>query len=174
MIETTELNTDRLEQLADHLEAVGDEHFHMGIWVEDDPRSYHYLYPNTGDLVADIRQCGTRACLAGHAAMLFRPPDDSDIPDFYDDDDEDLNSGVKDEARVWLGLTMEQADALFVPTAGGDLRDAVHCRLADLTVEDAAWTLRHLADTGQVVWKPWCSCSMCDPDAEPDDNDEEE
>lgn len=168
MIETAELNTDRLEQLADHLEAVGDQHFYMGVWADGDPRMYQDVMPMTGDLVKDIHQCGTRACVAGHAVLRFRPEDSGNVPDVIDENDYDA---IANEAAHYLGLTQQQADELFIPITGNDLRDAVHGRLADLTVEDAAWTLRHLADTGNVVWKPWCSCSMCDPDAETDEEE---
>lgn len=70
-----------------------------------------------------IGRCGTRACLAGHAELMFG----------------------NDGGEMAFGLTDDQRDALYMPV-GWDFDRAYNDRAR------AARVLRHLAATGIVDW----------------------
>ena len=74
--------------------------------------------------------CGTPACIAGHAAWLAG---------------QWSYEGTIEDAKEWLGITWDHANGLFdsAPYVGEDLTP---------TPQDAARTLRHLAETGEVDW----------------------
>ena len=77
-------------------------------------------------------ECGTPSCIAGHAAWL---------------------AGCFGEweamtgAAEWLALPYGLERGLFAPNPAGEGGWSP-------TPQDAAWTLRHLAETGSVVWRP--------------------
>ena len=80
-------------------------------------------------------RCGTPACIAGHAVWLAgwwgRLP---------------TGFGAQiDFAKDWLGLSQAERYALFSAHPDG-LDDPP-------TAQDAAATLRHLAETGEVDWR---------------------
>ena len=78
--------------------------------------------------------CGTPACIAGHAAYLAGRWECSD--------------GIITAAREWLGLQRPDAESASV------LLFDSHPFHPDETPtpQDAAVTLRHLAETGEVAW----------------------
>ena len=78
--------------------------------------------------------CKTTACIAGWTLSLLKPKW------------EDLNAhDIEQGARSILGLDQEQAEDLFY------LPD--YMSRNSVTAKQAARTLRHLAETGEVDWK---------------------
>ena len=80
--------------------------------------------------------CHTPACIAGHAVWLagkWHRMEDEEFPE------------VMSCARRWLGLEIPEAEELFDenPMEWGDTP----------TPQEAAATLRHLAETGEVRWQ---------------------
>ena len=88
------------------------------------------LEPKEYDQSCFVHDCGTPACIAGHAIDLAGQWS--------------YNAAVWD-AVEWLGLDNDQGHALFdpIPLSPDD---------KDPTTQDAAATLRHLAETGEVDW----------------------
>ena len=78
--------------------------------------------------------CGTPACVAGYAASLS-------------DDPECQLMDVFETAQAYLGLDRETAVDLFF--GDGDTIDELNY----LQPQDAADTLRKLAETGEVSWR---------------------
>lgn len=74
--------------------------------------------------------CGSVGCIAGWAMRLSG--------------EEIKYSHSFDEAREWLMLQSITAEQLFVPPG-----TCWH----NITTAQAVWTLRHLAETGEVVWQ---------------------
>ena len=77
--------------------------------------------------------CGSPSCVAGHAAFIsgrWKSP----------------MEGSFAIAGDWLGINWIEAKSLFSPKPYGE---------GDWNPkpQDAAWTLRHLAETGNVVWR---------------------
>lgn len=73
----TPLSNEQLDlctQLLHQLERTGPEHFSMGTWFESDTDDIELML---GDTVlrdsSELTKCGTRACIAGHAALLVDP-----------------------------------------------------------------------------------------------------
>lgn len=84
-----------------------------------------------------VHPCGTPCCIAGWATWesLGRPQK-------IEADDDCL---IDEQATQWLGLQdMEAYDLFWMP---GNLM------LENITPSQAARTLRHLAETGEVVWQ---------------------
>ena len=80
--------------------------------------------------------CGTPACIAGHAAWLVGNWCRWGSRTF--------------SARVWLDLSSFQADCLFDSMPFGPF--GTEPDISAPTPQDAAATLRHLAETGEVDW----------------------
>ena len=81
-------------------------------------------------------ECGTPACVAGHAAALSRGREwvKGSAP-----------GPISREAARWLELEEEEAAVLF---------RAIPFRWRSApTARDAAATVRHMAETGQVEWR---------------------
>lgn len=76
--------------------------------------------------------CGTVACLAGHATLLAGETNYNKI-DAY----------AYDTGKTYLGLTEAQADALFLPDTAP---------WAAITLDHAIGTLEHLLEAGEVTW----------------------
>ena len=111
------MNKANIWKLADHIEQL-------------DPREY--------DQSVFAHDCGTPACVAGHALALAGRWEEAD----GGSEGFALPFGV---AMDWLGLDDVAAERLFVSYPWG--------RFDDATRQDAAATLRHLAETGEVRWK---------------------
>jgi len=92
--------------------------------------------------------CGTIACIAGWS-VAFREQDR------YGEVSvsrmaatlEEYGGNVLDDARVWLGLDTDRADALFYG------RHHPSGSINSISVSEAVRTLRHLAETGKVDWE---------------------
>ena len=85
------------------------------------------------ELASTKHDCQTIACLAGHALALFRP---EQLDHNLEEDD------IHDAARQILDLDRATARELFRPL----LRDD------NVSAQQAATTVRHLAETGTVRW----------------------
>lgn len=92
------------------------------------------------DMVACLERgdCGTRACIAGHAVLLSGKP----IPDY--------DSQVMEDAQDWLGLTDAERTKLFVPWAATSAYKGYRRYL--ISAEQAAEVVRNFASTGEIVW----------------------
>ena len=111
------MNRERILKVADFLEALPPERFDPDFWFKYQGPSI----PNERTYVRD-HPCGTAACIGGWTEILFDPEGNGDAEDL-------------------LGLTTEQADALFFDIVEHDPSPA-----------QAAAVLRRLAETGEVVW----------------------
>lgn len=122
------MNVERIRQLADHLRAPATAaHFDIDNWLCV-PHGDEADRP-IGEV---IHTCGTVACIAGHAVALFRPTERFG------------EAFIWDAASKLLGLTTEESTHLFLPHSGPTS--------FDITAEQAAAVLDHLADTGEIDW----------------------
>src|SRR4051812_5613716 len=66
----------RMMALADHIESLPRERFDLSVWARNGSSRSHKSYPQTPEALVKIarrpeKECGTVACLAGHAIMLY-------------------------------------------------------------------------------------------------------
>ena len=108
------MNKENILELAEHIERLDPEEYDQRVLAHD---------------------CGTPACIAGHAAYLLSGM--SLYP----------STGII-EAKAWLGLSSIEADCLFDSMPFG-----AEPGISAPTPQDAAATLRHLAETGEVDWR---------------------
>ena len=111
-----------------------------------------YLRPDAMRAAAEA--CGTQADLSGWSMMLFLTPAEYErTPD------------PVDAATRLLGLTRQQAVQLFLTDDDSPARTAIHADRHRITAPDAAHTLRHPAQTGEVRWNVPCGyrCAKCNP-----------
>jgi hypothetical protein len=128
----------RLLFLADAIEkGVKDHEFDMLAWL--------YQVTSEGDYYSgprNIPNCRTVGCLAGTACVVFldpnnRPPSSTMVPRV---------------AADLLGLTLDEADDLFMPRfVRGFCEEMVLLDNSDIKKE-AIRVLRHLANTGEIQW----------------------
>jgi len=151
----------RLEKLITHLEKMPAEAFDMSGWIDGaavfDIENYSNLYEVVDDdkvwkmardeavrvtglqkKALDAPACGTVACIAGEASLLalaagFRPKDSEEPLDDWGD-----------YAATYLGLTLLQRSALFMPQPMSLWNT--------ITKEQAIKVLTHFNDTGEVDW----------------------
>jgi hypothetical protein len=95
-------------------------HFDMTEYFEGD-----------GPLGQAIHECGTIACIAGFAAAMAHPKARL------------RGSEVHPIARNFLGLTIEEAEQLFVPEG------IIYSKVTRFVAAD---TLEHLGNTGEIQW----------------------
>ena len=97
---------------------------------------------------ADIMQedCGTIACIAGHAKILAEndPEFIKKLKEEYADDWEYCLSDTVFIARWWLDISYVEADALFNPK--GEV-------LSGVTRQRAIETCKRFLRTGEVIWR---------------------
>lgn len=117
------MNKERILALADHIEKLP----HYNDVDEAGPHFTMSRYFNP---------CGSPSCIAGHAICMFS-----------DKKFEDVYGSEFNEAAEVLGLGWETANKLFTPSAleAGKFWSMI-------TPKEAARTLRHLAETGEVKW----------------------
>ena len=120
---------DRMLKLADHVEESDWAFYQQSI----------YFHP-----------CGTPACLAGHTAVLFEVPTPTCVlkPDYSRKYYREVGK-FQDRCRQALGLTFAQGSALF---ESHPFRDEIGIPSYRPNALDAAVTLRHSVETGQVEW----------------------
>ena len=133
------MNVENILKLADHLESVDD--IKIGrVGSEERPLfSMTYLYDMTFD-------CGTAACIAGHAVLMFG--DDDQISDMK------CGEVIALDASEHLGIGNAVAIDLFVPVKHGVARCAEDDPSSPgyISHNRAAAQLRHLAEHGSVDW----------------------
>ena len=137
------LNVNRLREFADFIEELPAGQFDMGLWGEGTAMDAAAHFSKFGE----VPECGTPACIAGWAAVLY-------AGDAIVDTVATLGAayGLPDAAAAALGLTgtttrppagpRTLADELFVPDVN----------LSTVTQHDAARVLRRLADSACVDW----------------------
>lgn len=106
----------------------------------------NYVEATRGAFAQDMtgRECGSVGCIAGWCAKLADNDDDDykkrgSILTYCSD------QSVFNRAQEWLDLSDAQAGPLFGPETLEDWDN--------ITTAQAVATLRHLAETGDVVWK---------------------
>lgn len=126
------MNIPNLRLLAARLRAPATEgHFNLASWFSTNGNSWD----GKGSQV--IHDCGTTACIAGHAAVMASPTlTASQLRDY----------NTKGVAQHWLGLDYDVATELFNPTTF-----AVPDRPA-VTRFEAAEVIDRLIETGGVSW----------------------
>ena len=126
------MNRERIIALADHIETL--EHTKKESYSDDDKveggmegkfRMKTYLF-----------SCGAPACIAGHACAMFCPQEDNWMMESFQ------------LAKTVLWLSTGEATTLFIPNEV-NLGDSL---FGDITPKMATATLRHFAETGEVVW----------------------
>ena len=90
-----------------------------------------------------LASCGTPSCIAGHAAYLAGYWDNYDR---FEHDHPKWSMFYLSLARHWLDLNFSDSQRLFTAYP---LEDEEWTP----TLQDAAWTLRHLAETREVRWQ---------------------
>lgn len=109
-------------RVRDFLDRLPDEQFNMDDYLVWDGPENLYSMP----IGRAVNVCGTAACIAGWTQVIFDP--DRELDD--------------DLARVALGLTHPQAEALFMPSGDRD----------KLTRKQAVTVLDHYLATGEIDW----------------------
>ena len=132
------LHIEAIHTVADAIEKLPSAAFNMGKWMNSSS-DYHGITPNWDDRIQMAINCQTVAGIAGWTCVLL---DERWIPYGYVCD-------WPKRAMKLLGLSIQQAQMLFQPVVGAD----VACSYADITPQDAANTLRNLANTGHVEWQ---------------------
>lgn len=152
------MNIERLKTLIAHLIALREkgqpERLNMSSFFSVDPAiSYDEIYtPENGhgmraDKKAYENFCGTSACIAGTAAILFHDEVEKELAGSY--------AGWQMRGKIALGLGYDSAQELFFarsvryPSGVQVSPDTV---LDSLSIEDAIAVLQNLLDTGQVDW----------------------
>ena len=95
----------------------------------------------TYDQAFYFHSCGTPGCIAGHAAALFKPENNSPYYIHY-----------SEIGKKILGLNLVDSVELFDPEPYKDELDEFNF-YREPTAKDAAAVLRNLADTGIVNWR---------------------
>lgn len=99
------------------------------------------------DVTADEEICGTVCCIAGTAVIALGNVPAEDVASalvFLPK----IGKDIKGYAAELLGLDVTQKYDLFEPRWS-----LIHKDLRKVTKEEAARTLRHLAETGRVDWQ---------------------
>jgi len=100
------------------------------------------------DMSTGLTACGSSCCIAGAAVQFSEVWEDFRVLGEYDGDEDELPwDKTFDQAAETLGVTLDVADALFLPHSveGGSLQDYT----------DPAWAarvIRGLIATGEVDW----------------------
>ena len=142
MLNPQRIHPQRINLLADTIENAG-QGFDMREWLSLE-RPNHWDHQ---DPVGSAQNCGAVACAAGWAVMLFDPGFIYTMRPINE-----ASPSIQGRAAELLGLNSDQARALFLPAHGTTMRDELMCEYEDVTPEDIAVTLRHLATTGRVRW----------------------
>lgn len=123
------MNEERMLQLADYVEESDWAFYQQSIY---------------------FHSCGTPACLAGHTAVLFDVPTPPIVlkPDYTMSYYREVGK-FHDSCRHALDLTFAQGHALF---EAHPFRDAIGIPSYRPNARDAAATLRHSVETGQIQW----------------------
>ena len=176
-------NIERIRQLADFISELDDEQFSLDIWIRSDPRPVHFMPQRNGSyryrpdhtLEEAVNECGTVACIGGYAVLLFGNQDLLNPPG-EDDATEDYADGIGRQAQELLGLSDRQAERLFHPYHGNDLRDELHIPTSEVTPGLAAAVLYEMVESydHDFSWNNHCMERCCFDDGDYEDDDDEE
>ena len=125
-------------------ETIGFCMFHENVSAHTMRLSYEeygvdYMSPHETEI---MDRCGTAACIYGTAQILFLP--DKRVGGFFTH---------WDRIRRLLGLSVEQSDALFMPTHDNKAHiDTGYYRRGFITRAMAVACLENYRDTGEVDW----------------------
>jgi hypothetical protein len=138
------INVENLTKLINHLKLVNKKNFDMSEWYEDDEDKW--LEKPATELVWYIQQgkgdCGTVACIAGHAAILEAAERNITLEDM---------GNAEYTAMDWLGLNYDQAHRLFKPglTPDGRWWAGSLGQLRNHTLQKAIAVLERLKETAE-------------------------
>lgn len=138
------MNEQNITKLINHLKKVNRINFNMREWFDIDRSTYAYNLPSVllDQMEKGHGDCGTVACIAGHAALLDAAENESPNSKAYN-----TRIGAMNKARVWLGLTSEQANELFLPGHSSNMP------IPDqIPLDYAIVVLENLKKTGEVDW----------------------
>lgn len=114
------MNKENINKLIEYLKEIEPQSFNMEVFAEKTSGA-----------------CGFKACVAGYAVMLKSP--DLFHKCYYEREEYSFRT----EALLFLGLTDNQAQQLFIPS---------NYVIATSTVQDAIAVLENLLETGEVDW----------------------
>jgi hypothetical protein len=128
----TEMNTENIKALRDYIEKLPtNSRFSMSIWGDW----------WEGDRWEVEKSCHTIGCMAGHTVLLFEGLDSfKQLVDNYSPAVDWIKAAGKH-----LGLTEDEANALFIPNDGASIDE--------LTLYDALDTLDYLIATGEISYQ---------------------
>lgn len=136
------VNKENIEKVISLIE-IENNFFDMGMWGNEIALSYNYAEtpPPKSEYTANV--CGTPSCIGGwsEAVMKFERGDG-------------INGGLtRDQEGVaeWLGLTYDQAEALFYPNSYAN-EEGEWVSPFYASREDSVKHLRHIIETGEVNW----------------------
>jgi hypothetical protein len=145
------MNIERLIEIAEILETRSyTEQFDVGFnmaYVITPAAEPTHLGPLTNK---EEHECGTTCCIAGIAALRYRPEMFHKDYVIYDSVFISPLYGVVDIAEEVLGLDSETAESLFFPLDGIVAGSNINWR--DIKPETAAKVIRNLVATGKVDW----------------------
>lgn len=128
------VNHENMTKLANFLNGLEDDRLQMGYWVSDidEDAETMDLYIQEGELL-DVNLCHTAGCIAGWSVCLENGGVlDVHYGENFDDENMGLNAAdISRLARVWLGLSYEAAQSLFIP----DRYSLWHKHASDLGIE---------------------------------------
>jgi hypothetical protein len=140
------MNIDKINALAekmehwDEIDGIGQvQGFEMGDFACRYQRGEENLAAKYGVHWANGHKCGTAGCIAGCAVAMQYP---------YREITESAH--IAEEAEEILELTCDQAIELFMPSSTSVIYSGPGPY--DITPQQAARVLRHLAATGEVDW----------------------
>ena len=149
------MNKERILKLAEVIQDTDDKAnaFDMDIWLDmDNPHLFQPIKDtsNLDEVTGMADACGARACIAGHAVVLF---DQTGAwqEHFRTSDPENPKPNIAELAAQLLDLTPEQADALFTPSEGRDPKREIPpgYRITSVDVADTLWRMTW---TDEVQW----------------------
>ena len=140
-----ELDTERIGQLADHMDRIADkspENYNQKVWGVDLAERLIARKSRRGLPEVDwtSNECGTTACLAGWAVTLLGEPEDFRHYEMI----HTREFMILEYAQDLLGLTSLESTCLF---AGMPYKDR------EPTPKEVASVVRHLAQTENVDWR---------------------
>ena len=156
MLRNIPVNTENMSAVADYIETLPQKNFLMSTWIAPSDPKASPSDPGLND------PCDTVACIAGWTVRLLRPWELYRMTSYNE---------IQAMAAFLLGLDMEMADRLFM-AKDHPWEESYYY----MTGQDAARTLRHLANTAQLSWEFLLDhdCSQCaksSTNLEQDEND---
>ena len=151
------MRTDRIEAILGQLKTIRDHpevqpgSFNMSEWVviedhdNDWPYEIYELDNERLDIIKSADKCGTSACIAGWAVLLW--------PDLIDLDAEDEGwhtCSVSQQAADILDLSRHERDYMFLGDWCRDEDDGSQLPVEEVTLESAIEYLDAVLETGDV------------------------